>query len=415
MKKESRIFLTVTCVILIIFYSIFFRLVDVWSVDVFVKLVTTTTTLIAALAFWWQFYRTRKLNEASYIKDLNNQFITNNKMTAVEHQLEIFYNQVCAGEDISEIKNFEYRNMDRNDSKCQDLINYLVYLESMAAMVKCGVLHMEDIEDVFSYRFFIAVNNPVVQKEELFPYKDFYKGCYWLAKEWTKTSKYKNRVIPMEEYSLERMEKEYYETKILVRAAEESDNLEEIGRCLYLTDPFIYPAAFGEEKNKAAKAIAFLIKNEAGIFTLPNITVAVNSEDGSIVGAALTNKSGKEYSTAKAANLCEQFLTSPGDFTNVFNNYFNKHAFSGKNAIEIVACSVLPTHRSHGIGKKLLTSVIADNQNKDIILEVLEDNNSAIRLYHSLGFQFSSSARQGFSINPKDKPLCRMMKISRKE
>lgn len=37
-----------------------------------------------------------------------------------------------------------------------------------------------------AYRYFIAVNNPIVQKYELIPYKDYYQGCFKLYEKWSK-------------------------------------------------------------------------------------------------------------------------------------------------------------------------------------------------------------------------------------
>ena len=62
--------------------------------------------------------------------------------------------------------------------KHQDLVNYLVHLEGVAALVNNGVLRISAINDLMAYRFFIAVNNPVVQELELKPFKEYYKGIY---------------------------------------------------------------------------------------------------------------------------------------------------------------------------------------------------------------------------------------------
>ena len=35
-----------------------------------------------------------------------------------------------------------------------------------------------------SYRYFIAVNNPIVQKTELIKYKDFYHGIFDIYDNW---------------------------------------------------------------------------------------------------------------------------------------------------------------------------------------------------------------------------------------
>ena len=102
-------------------------------------------------------------------------------MTQVEHELELYYNQyevMSSGKEKITPEDVEKLhlglNMSRTSPECQKMINYLVYLESLAALVFRQVIHLDVIDDLFSYRFFLAVNNPVVQECELLPYADFY-------------------------------------------------------------------------------------------------------------------------------------------------------------------------------------------------------------------------------------------------
>ena len=165
--------------------------------------ITTTTALIAAVTFWLQLRRTENLNEANFIMNLNNQFISNKEMTSVEQKLEQFF-YAANGKKAEEIEamplalNIE----DRTHDDCQRMINYLVHMESLAAIVQRGVLHLGVIDDLFAYRFFIAVNNPVVQKYELLPYANYYQGCFKLAKMWSKEWVKSGRPLPLEEFLL---------------------------------------------------------------------------------------------------------------------------------------------------------------------------------------------------------------------
>ena len=119
-------------------------------------------------------------------------------MTKIEHELERYFNQYTeyrkynkidlASSGITEqVKTLHLGiNLSRTSDDCQMLIDYLVYLESMAVMVENGVIKLKDVDDLFSYRFFLAVNNPVVQEQELFPFAEFYKGTYVLSQKWIK-------------------------------------------------------------------------------------------------------------------------------------------------------------------------------------------------------------------------------------
>lgn len=70
------------------------------------------------------------------------------------------------------------------------------------ALIKRNVMHLGVIDDLFAYRFFIAVNNPVVQKFELLPYANYYQGCFELSEMWTKQWRKKKRSIPLDQYAL---------------------------------------------------------------------------------------------------------------------------------------------------------------------------------------------------------------------
>ena len=178
--------------------------------------------IFTAVAFFLEYHQNNKLNEAQFVIDLNNQFLNEGKMASVEHDLEKYFNAAVrspssthsrssapsfsspsstadgkeAGKDeegrdeeahekIREAIAKELRNKYAMESKKhQDLVNYLVHLEGVAALVNNGVLRISAINDLMAYRFFIAVNNPVVQELELKPFKDYYKDIYKLYFEW---------------------------------------------------------------------------------------------------------------------------------------------------------------------------------------------------------------------------------------
>lgn len=139
----------------------------------------------------------RKTAEAQFMLEYNKSFIENKDMCMVEHYLE----QEVGGEPVTEMSSLREQR--------QIFINYLVYLEGMASCVHQDQLAFESIDDVFAYRFFIAVNNPEVQSLELVRCAQYYRGCFRLYEEWVKyresTGKYKeNYDIPLEETSLDK-------------------------------------------------------------------------------------------------------------------------------------------------------------------------------------------------------------------
>lgn len=162
--------------------------------------ITAITTIIAAIAFWLEFSNSSDLSESSYIVKLNSLFITNKKMTKVEHCLEVYYYEQEKEHKANPALPDYFHDIKSMDH--QHVINYLVYLESLAAVVKKSTLRFEAIDNLFAYRFFIAVNNKDLQESEIIPYSSFYQGLVFLSKEWTKYREARGLDIPMKENSL---------------------------------------------------------------------------------------------------------------------------------------------------------------------------------------------------------------------
>ncbi len=131
-------------IIFVLAFWVFFHIIGISPLK---DVITTTTGLIAAVMVWLQLKRTERLNESAYIKDFNNQFITNKDMTKVEHALELYYNQMLEGVENPTLQ----LNLSRESEDCQKLINYLVYLESLATVVQQRVMHIENIHNLFAY------------------------------------------------------------------------------------------------------------------------------------------------------------------------------------------------------------------------------------------------------------------------
>lgn len=170
--------------------------------------VSTVLAIIAAVSFWLELKHNDMLNEGKFIIELNNQFITNPQLSEVEWTLEKYYAAFLdakkKGDRTEEIPYEMDINLD--NPKRQYLVNYLVHLEGIATLVNDGVLGLDAISDLMAYRYFIAVNNRVVQDAELFPYSPFYQECYKLYETWNKKLGYD---VPMSENNLLERHTEY--------------------------------------------------------------------------------------------------------------------------------------------------------------------------------------------------------------
>lgn len=140
------------------------------------------------------------IEEARFILEYNRSFIEDKEMGVVEHYLQCLY----TGETEPEIKDYEQLK-----SKRQQLVNYMVYLEGVASCIQSGTLSFEHFDNLFAYRFFLAMNHPEVQKLEICEYPKYYRGCYKLYEQWflyrARTELYDNILdfdIPMMDKSL---------------------------------------------------------------------------------------------------------------------------------------------------------------------------------------------------------------------
>lgn len=154
--------------------------------SVYIEIITTILAIIAAVCFFMELKSNERINEAQLIMELNDQFITNPQFTNVELELEKYFNAYRkAGSPEERTNGIPFGiDLDIFDENRQSLVNYLVHLEGVAALVDEGVLHLNVITDLMAYRYFIAVNNPIVQEKELLPYRDYYQGIIRIYEKW---------------------------------------------------------------------------------------------------------------------------------------------------------------------------------------------------------------------------------------
>jgi len=146
--------------------------------------IATIIAIVAAVAFWVEYHENKILNEAQFIMELNEQFIGNSNLSDIEWELEKYYYKFRRDKLTKEYCESFEEQFDLEKRERQFLVNYLVHLEGIAALVNNGVIHLDAIDDLMSYRYFIAVNNPIVQKLELLEYPDYYKGCIGIYDNW---------------------------------------------------------------------------------------------------------------------------------------------------------------------------------------------------------------------------------------
>ena len=175
-------------------------------------------TLVAVLGFYAIYASIQNDSEAKqfeFYADYNFNFLTNPEFILVERMLESCnqeYERInsecnCSWNSEQEVRfqkfcdavfgTKEYKYVDKPRSKYtrvdknkliskeyQMIVNYLVYLESFVPLILNEQLYLEDVDDLFGYRYFIAMHNPVLQEMELFRERPYYRGCFKAYDKW---------------------------------------------------------------------------------------------------------------------------------------------------------------------------------------------------------------------------------------
>ncbi|MBP3660187.1 MAG: hypothetical protein J6I89_02225 [Oscillospiraceae bacterium] len=194
MKKSRTI--TVIGIVLIAIALVGSLLLDDMVGTKISNVVTVITAVIGAAAIFIQFKKDKDFNEATFIIDYSTQF----------------YDPYNCGDIMDELEKYRIDNTHMIDipKYYKDIVCYLQWLESLAALINSGLLSFRKIDNVLSYRYFLIVNNPQIQEVELLPCREFYAGIMSLYKPWADYKKKHGRPIIFEETALDRR-KEYQE------------------------------------------------------------------------------------------------------------------------------------------------------------------------------------------------------------
>lgn len=153
--------------------------------------------LAGIVAIYFQMKREKNISEGEFIYSLYDGFSNNENIKNIYHKLEDCTNKGC-----------------KRDPFVKDdigyIIDYLTFFETMYLLIKRKIITIDLIDELFAYRFFIAVHNPYVQKHNLIKYNTFYKNTYRLHKRWVEYRQKNNDQIPFDKYRLDKVDNNYF-------------------------------------------------------------------------------------------------------------------------------------------------------------------------------------------------------------
>ena len=174
MRSASKI--SFISIILISLSLIALSVFDVIN-DTFVSLITIITAVVGAFGIWLELNKEQEINQASFILSINSDFYAlGGKGTMYTADLEKMLDEDFSGVKKLELKK-EHQVM---------VVQYLVWVKTLSSLINRRMIKISAIDDLFSYKFFVAVNNAQIQEMELIPYKAAYRGIYKAHKLWKK-------------------------------------------------------------------------------------------------------------------------------------------------------------------------------------------------------------------------------------
>ena len=174
MRTASKIsFISIILIAVALIAMSYFNVID----DTFVSIITIITAIVGAFGIWLELNKEQEINQASFILTINSDFYAlGGKGTMYAADLEKMLD-----EDFNGIKKLELKKED-----LVMVIQYLVWVKTLSSLINRRMIKISAIDDLFSYKFFVAVNNPLIQEMELLPYKTAYRGIFKAHKIWKK-------------------------------------------------------------------------------------------------------------------------------------------------------------------------------------------------------------------------------------
>lgn len=150
------------------------------------------------------------------------------------------------------------------------------------------------------------------------------------------------------------MEKVSYEVNlndIICRRAKKTDNMAEISKLIYETDPYIYPYWFENSIDKAVEFLSDKLLMDGFIFNYENLYVAIDKNSNKIVGlvVALDPSVNLKFDYTPYIKINKNHKDTIEKYV-----YECIHDVMNNDAMYIMNCAVLEECRGKRIGTKLL-------------------------------------------------------------
>ncbi len=192
-KKKNR---ALRIVIPVAIIALFGSLCSYWAIhlntdDYLDKMLALMSLVVSALSAYFiviQLKGEKAISEADFLVNLNQTFTSDAGYARVYTELEKELSDPPQKPQLSRI----------------EISNYLTFFETIYLLIEEGVLDISAINDLFSYRFFLAVHSNCIQDMKLVKEPFNFRNIYRLEKKWMDYRKKNKLAVFREENCLEK-------------------------------------------------------------------------------------------------------------------------------------------------------------------------------------------------------------------
>ncbi len=182
-SKPLIIVQSVVAIALIIFVGAVLRftfsLSNETMISISISLFEAVGILVSLIVAGRQLKDSKDIARASFITELNDSFISNQDNMTLYTALQDCYDNKCPHQTNCD----DNCDCKLNFSKAM-VSNYLTFFETIYILEKNGVVDFELLDDLFSYRFFLAVHSNFVQQSKLASQPENFRNIFCLEYEW---------------------------------------------------------------------------------------------------------------------------------------------------------------------------------------------------------------------------------------
>lgn len=160
-----------------------------------VGIVSIAVTLVGTIFIAVELKNGAEVTCSQMLIDLNNYFHDSDRLMGVYQALEL-----CEAD-----KDYSSRHWQGISSV--DIAQFCTFFENLYLLYRHHIASMEDLDDLFGYRFFLFLNNPYIQENYILPTSSSYVQIFELYTVWIR---YRKRYVPGSEYAFSQ---EYLEHK----------------------------------------------------------------------------------------------------------------------------------------------------------------------------------------------------------